>query len=395
MQKKILFIDDEPNILQGYRRTLHPMRNIWKLEFAQSGTEALEKLKESKFDAVISDMRMPGMDGTELLEEVSKTYPDTLRIILSGTADEQLILKSLTPTHRFLTKPIDPSELKLILERALFLQDTLENQDLKNLISKISRIPSQPSLYTKLIKELKSPDFSIKKIVQIVSQDVSMTAKILKIINSSYFGLRREIKTLDQAITYLGINTLKAIVFSVEVFSKFDEKKIQELDIVSVFNHSQKVGSFGKVILDEINPIRNIVNEVVLCGVMHDIGKIILADNLPDLYSQIKNVMRDHTINYLEAEKIIFKATHADVGAYLLGLWGLSDQLINTTKYHHSPSLSQNNEFDSLAAVHIANVIVNHTDNTPIKGEEFDLEYLERLGVQNKIDHLTRLYKNV
>src|SRR5262245_37814840 len=99
--KKILFVDDEPNVLQGLERMLRSMRHEWEMQFAMSGPAALERLAEQTFDVIVSDMRMPGMTGAQLLTEVSQRHPHIVRIILSGQADQEDILRSVGPTHQY------------------------------------------------------------------------------------------------------------------------------------------------------------------------------------------------------------------------------------------------------------------------------------------------------
>jgi YesN/AraC family two-component response regulator len=102
MNRRILFVDDEPMVLQGLQRSLHNMRAEWEVEFAGSGSEALETMARSSFDVVITDMRMPGMDGGQLLHQVKRRFPQTVRMILSGQSDQETILRLVGPTHQFL-----------------------------------------------------------------------------------------------------------------------------------------------------------------------------------------------------------------------------------------------------------------------------------------------------
>ncbi|MBC8317540.1 MAG: response regulator [Desulfobulbaceae bacterium] len=117
-KKRILFVDDEPNILVGLRRMLRSLRKEIDMEFAESGKEALQVMSKASFDVVVSDMRMPGMDGAELLTEVRRLYPDTIRIILSGYAAAEAIMRTETIVHQFLHKPCEPQNIKDTLLRS-------------------------------------------------------------------------------------------------------------------------------------------------------------------------------------------------------------------------------------------------------------------------------------
>ena len=102
---RILFVDDEPLVLQGLQRMLRPMRNEWEMAFVESGRRALEEMATLPFQVVVSDMRMPGMNGAQFLSHVQELYPRTVRLILSGHADKDLIMKCVGTAHQFLAKP--------------------------------------------------------------------------------------------------------------------------------------------------------------------------------------------------------------------------------------------------------------------------------------------------
>ncbi len=189
MSKRILFVDDEPMLLQGLQRSLRSMRQDWEMAFVKGGNEALEAIDKQPFDIVVTDMRMPGMDGAQLLEEVKRRSPQTLRMVLSGQSDRETILRAINPTHQYLSKPCEGEELKARLLRAFALRDLLENSELKDLVSRLHSLPSLPSLYFELSGELSSDEPSLAKIGKLISADMAMTAKILQLVNSAFFGL--------------------------------------------------------------------------------------------------------------------------------------------------------------------------------------------------------------
>ena len=147
MNKRILFVDDEPAVLQGLQRSLRGMRQEWEMEFAASGREALETMARSPFDVVITDMRMPEMDGAQLLDQVRKRFPQTVRIVLSGQSDRETILRSIGPTHQYMAKPCDLEDLKQKLTHTFALRELLADPRLKEIVCQLENIPSLPSLY--------------------------------------------------------------------------------------------------------------------------------------------------------------------------------------------------------------------------------------------------------
>lgn len=183
----IVFVDDEPNLLSGYRRMLRGKRSAWNLNFANGGDEALEFLKTNDVDIIVSDMRMPGMGGGELLTRVKHEYPHTIRLALSGYADSETELECAQVAHQFLLKPIEAARLIETLELALSLRPLLSDKGLQKTVAGLSSLPSLPTLYHQVLKEASSERGSMASIAEIIAGDIAMTAKILQLVNSAFF----------------------------------------------------------------------------------------------------------------------------------------------------------------------------------------------------------------
>ena len=173
---RVVFVDDEPYVLQALSRLLRPMHAEWQMEFAPSAPAALEILAQGPFDAVVTDMRMPGMDGAELLDEVKRRHPHVVRIVLSGQADQASVLRSLGSTHQYLSKPCDPETLKQTLVRACAVRMLLADDALKQVVSQLGSLPSLPTTYVALLDECRAPDASVIKVADAISQDMAKPA---------------------------------------------------------------------------------------------------------------------------------------------------------------------------------------------------------------------------
>ena len=217
--KRILFVDDEPKVLDGLRRMLYPYRNEWQMVFVSSASEALQQLSHAQFDVLITDVRMPQMSGIELLSEVVERHPHVVRMVLSGMADKDVTLPSVMLAHQYLDKPCDAVTLRSAVERVFQLRVILDNPSLKQLISRIHSLPSIPTVYMRLIQALQTPDVAPQEIGRIISQDLAMTAKILQLVNSAFFGHRRSITNPTEAVIYLGADTVRALALSVSVLN--------------------------------------------------------------------------------------------------------------------------------------------------------------------------------
>ena len=387
MKKRILFVDDQPELLRGLRRMLFKMGSEWDMEFVESGQKALEVLQKAPFDVIVSDMRMPGMDGAELLTEAKKKFPPVIRIILSGHSDEQLILKSIGSTHQFLAKPLNGEKLKEILTRAFGLRDMLSDAKLKKLVADLNCLPSLPTLYQELMLELQSPDVTMQKLGEIISRDIGMTAKMMQLVNSAFFGLPMHVSDPIHAAKLLGPEILRALVLSVQVFSKFDQVDSCGLSIEKFTDHSLAVASTAKDIAIRENQSKGIADNALIAGMLHDIGKLILAQSLPETYNKAATCAKDNNITIWEAEQSTLGATHADVGAYLLGLWGLPDDIVEAIAFHHRPLSCVDKSFGPLTAVHVADVLEHGFDEgkNDAPHSTINLEYLDKLGLTNQV----------
>ena len=349
VKKKLLFVDDERDILDGLERMLYDMCDEWDMVFVDSGAQALICMEKEHFDGVISDMRMPGMDGAELLFEIKRLYPETIRFILSGHSDNESTIRAANLAHQFLNKPCDPGELQNQLKHAITLRTMLYNDKIKTLVTSLNVLPSLPEYYEELVEEVQSPEPSIKTVGSIISKDVAMTAKVLQLVNSGFFGLHNEITDITQAITLLGINTLKALVMVAHAFSvRADCPLPGSFSLRDLSSHCLFVGTCAKCIMEDLTDNEAEIEESFTAGLLHDIGKLILAMNRPVEYESVYEDVREGRISAMDGERQVFGSTHCDVGAYLLGLWGLPDNIIEAVVYHHSPHLCERRSISAL-----------------------------------------------
>ena len=385
---RILFVDDEPLVLDGLQRMLRPLRHEWQMDFLPGGAEALRFMEQTPVDVVVADMRMPGMNGAQLLNEVMKRHPQTVRLILSGHADRELILQCVGTTHQYLSKPCDADMLKRIVRRAASLGNSLQNDAVKKLTARMDRLPTIPSLYTKIIEILQSPDASLEDVALIVQRDPGMTAKMLKLVNSAFFGLSQSIVSPAEAISYLGMETIKSLVLALQVFSQYQFARPGGISVDEVWNHSLRAAEAARMIArHEGLPVKEL-DEAFVGGLLHDTGKIVLACNCSSDYARVCRLAQTENISMLEAEGRVFSCTHSDVGGYLLGLWGLPVPVVEALAFHHTPTASLNEHFSPLTAVHAANALVHEANVATGQGASADLdhEHLTKLGLADRVN---------
>jgi putative nucleotidyltransferase with HDIG domain len=395
MKTRILFVDDNPLILQGLRRLLHGMREEWELEFAESGMAALALMGERPFDGVVTDLKMPGMNGADFLTEVLKHHPQTVRLVLSGHSEQELTYRCVGVAHQCLSKPCDPETLRRTIQRTIQSNHSPKNEAIRKLVAHLDRLPTIPALYTEMMERLRDPETCVEDVAAIVRKDPALTAKLLQLVNSAFFGLSRPMASILEAVTYLGMETIRCLMLSLSAFSRYERTQSAGVSMTEVWQHSLRTAEIARRIVHEQELPERVADAAFVGGLLHDIGRLVLASNCPMEYLQVSRLAGADKLTLEEAEDQVFSCNHADVGGYLLGLWGLPPPVVDAIGRHHRPAASEDTEFTPLTAVHVANVL--DWEQTPGKGgfppPTLDLPYLAGLGVQDWIPAWSAMLK--
>jgi HD-like signal output (HDOD) protein len=396
MNKRILFVDDEPMILQGLQRMLRSMRDEWDMEFVEGGEKALAAMAERKFDVIVTDMRMPVMNGAQLLAEVRKRHPKTVRLILSGHADNDLVVQCLGVAHQYISKPCDPEQLKSMVRSACLLGGDQVTDRVKEILGSIDRLPTMPAVYQKLEKALADPDVSVQILGGIIQQDMGMTAKILKIVNSAFFGLRRNIASPVEAVTYLGIDMVKALVLVNSIFERAEPLGTRRLALDDLWRHSMDTAAAAKAICQAEGASRSVAEEAFVAAILEDVGILVLAANFPKAYDRIIENLTEGEASLVTAEKEEFAVAHGEVGAHLLGLWGIPAPVQEIVAAHHFPQLTTVPGFSPLLAVYAADILVGELGGHPLfRSGRFDLAAMTRLGLADRVADWRSVVRNL
>jgi len=394
MRKRLLFVDDEPMVLDGLRRALWSMRNQWEMEFVSSGASALEALDREPFDAIISDMRMPVMDGVELLELVKERHGELVRIVLSGQSSREAVLRSVAPAHQFLSKPCNLQELKDRLNQAFVSRDLLSNQALASIVSRMRAIPSLPALYNDLTAALRSESASLGQIEQIISKDVGMAAKILQLANSAFIAAHGRVSSLHEALSLIGAETIRSLTLSIHVFSQFDRNPVTATHFPALWDHSVSVAALAHRIALAESGSKAVAEESFTTGLIHDVGKIVLLSELPHEYQCVIQSLDGSPPAYSAAEMKFIGCRHEQVGAFLISVWGLPRPIIQAVEFHHQPSQLGCKEFSTLTAVHCADVIVSAMDQVAVNRDAaLDTQHAEVVGVLSRQSQWSEFYQ--
>jgi putative nucleotidyltransferase with HDIG domain len=380
MKSRILFVDDEPLMREFYGMVGSILGNDYEVFTASGGKEGLTFLNETPVDIVVSDLVMPEMNGHEFMTEVAREHPESMRIVISAHDDQLTVAQCLMFGHRYFNKPFDLKNLALILKRICHLKHQVGGEKLKRVISGLGALPTPPRLYLQLTEALNSGYASIQEIGEIVQQDPSLTLKLLQIANSAHFGMARRVATPIHAVQIVGLEILRALVLCLHAFKFYEGKKLRSLSATDLWDHCLRTAQAARRLAAYENLPSNICEETFVSGLLHDIGKLVMAANADADYQIVMKRSREEDVPTAQIEQEIFGATHAQVGAYLLGLWGLPEPVVNTVEMHHSLTDVTQRGFSPIAAIHIAQCL----QPSALRISRLDTAYLKKIGVANR-----------
>lgn len=376
----VLFVDDEPQVLNGLRRSLHGLRRRWDLRFASGGQQALYELATGPVDVVVCDMRMPEMDGAEVLHHVREHYPNVVRLALSGQADQNLLLKAGGSIHNYLCKPCDAETLEAAIVQTVRAHGLLHNEAVLEVVRSIRVIPSLPRVLQLLFEELRRPDPNLNHIGDLVSQDPGLTAQLLRLINSPFFAISQPVTNVTTAVTLLGVQTVAAALITHQLFSTADERTLARLGLSGLFAHSTLTSRLAVKVARLFAGNSRMAAAAGAAGLLHDVGKLVLATNLTERYTRVADRVAGGEGSTREAELDIIGAPHDWVAGHLLYIWGLPVDIVDAVAFHHDPRHGGNRSVGPVAAVHLANAAAHARPGTPWPPPWLDTEFLEDIG---------------
>jgi len=367
--KRILFVDDEPALLAGLQNALYKDRRRWDMVFAPGAEAALTECRKRPFDVVMSDMRMPNIDGAMLLGAIKDEFPGTVRIMLSGHCDREAIVRALPSIHQLLSKPCDVPTLREAIERGLEGADVARDSKLCAIICGIDNLPTPPDLYFVLTRLLQSPSSSVADVADVVTRDPALAAKVLQLVNCAYFGSGQKTASIQAAVSRLGTECLRYIALTASVFSTQATGTASKA-VEAEQQHSMRTANLARALADPA-----IRDEAFASALLHDVGRIAFAlarsAELAELDRRVK-LGEDPTAVELE----LLGLTHSDVGARLLAIWGLPSSIVDAVQFHHAPGSAPAARHRLAGIVHVADAVAD----AGRAGPQLDTASLEQAG---------------
>lgn len=375
MKKRVLFVDDNKTYLDTYRMVFC-RTDEWECYYASDVLGAIDYLNFVEVDIIVVDLTLPLFDGSQILEYVKNRFPSIIRIIFTDCADINEHLKVVKLAHQFYSKTTEIGKIEQVIKEIYNLHRIIISDKARNLLSQVDTIPSLPDIFISLRKHLMDHDCTVKDVGKMIATDVGLSATILKIVNSAYFGVSQRITTPEQAASLLGLDLIEALVVTAHLFSSFKVK--EGMPVSGIMKHSFQCTQFAKAIAEYQKAPKQTIDAVTVAAMLHDVGRLVFAVCFPKLYRNVLD-MCDATMRASsEVEQEIIGINHAQAGAYLLGLWGFSTPVVEAVAFHHDPSAYEGDHPGLLGVLHCADILTYelNPEETHEGVEIIDREYL-------------------
>ncbi|MEQ8274491.1 MAG: response regulator [Deltaproteobacteria bacterium] len=378
--KRILFIDDEPGVLNGIRNTLRRNRCRWEMTFAVGGKAGIEQIERNRYDVVVTDMKMPVVGGEAVLEHLRSEQPDVVRIVLSGYTELESALRAAPLAHQMLAKPCRPEDLLDVIERACGLRKLITDERVSRAIGATEQLPSLPTICLELNRILADPQAGAEQVAELIEQDVALSARVLQMVNSSFFSSGRVVASIGDAVVRLGTSTIKSLVLTFELLKSVRRPLAVSFSLAKFEARAVATARLAQRIADDASAGR----AAFLAGMLHDTGELVLASQLPETFEACQRRVETDGVRRRDAEFELLGVTHAEVGAYLMGLWGLPYPVVEAIAHHHQPSRLMTDELGVAGVVHVASALVD--------SEDLDDEFIERCSLSHRVEEWKKLY---
>jgi HD-like signal output (HDOD) protein len=354
---RLVLLDNDHHVADAHRRALRVVRPEWEVVLVASPSAALDALAQAPTDVFIAELGSPAAKGVALFEDVKQRWPATIRLALSEFAERQVALRLERSVHRFLHKPCDTFLLAMLIERACTLRNAVSQPDVLEAIGGMEAIPRPPVTVQALEKVLADPDAGVIAVAAVVNRDAALTARLLRVVNSSFFGVGRQVTRVDAAVNFLGVSLVRAIALADGATRSFKVSP-DALDLDDWNMHAVRVATAAREIALAVAPHdRSLADEAFLAGLLHDVGQVVLAGVAPQRWMELERAAAAESLPLNDIERRMNRVSHAVVGAYLLSLWALPSSVVEAVAFHHTPERLSGSMFDATIAVHLADAL--------------------------------------
>ncbi len=387
-QVRLAFVDKHSSVLDEFKHSLVDERPDWSVRFFDDGQHLLSDMERREYDLVVSDIHLPGLSGGEFLRTVAQKAPETVRVVSYDLERQEDVMTHVDVWNQFITKPCEPDMLISVVEESLSLKEKPPGLSAVEVIKNLKRLPTIPAIYVELNRLLSDPNSCPEDIGDVVARDIALTSSLLRIVNSAQIGLRRNVATPHEAVSFLGVDIVKTLALGAKLFTMCDDQILRLPYLKNLWDHSINVSGAARKIMKVQGGNRKMVDEAMVAGLLHDAGKLVLATNDPQKTMEVLNLCREKEISLMKAEDLVFGFNHGDVGGVLFRLWGLSGKVVEAVKFHHVPGRSLNKDMSVLAALHVAEMVsqpLGEGSYGQWSQEDANLDYMQSVGMKGDL----------
>src|SRR5580692_2436121 len=353
MKRCIYIVDDQVAVLETAVMILRGSDDSWDVTGFSDPLEALAAVKTKAPDLVLSDQLMPGMQGSQLLEEVRSIAPAAIRVIMSGYVSLNK-LTLITSAHQYIAKPFDINKLRELVQRSFSAQERIVNKGLQTMATSLRSIPSLPQVHQSLLAEMEDSRTASSVIARMVAEDPGLSIKVLQLANSPLFGQGSLITNPTDAVMCLGTEMIAAIVLSQSLFRHYESLGHAELDLPKVWSHCWETAYLGQLLCRQKRLPRRTAEEAFLAGLLHEAGRFILVDNFPGQFAAACQGARQLTSPLGPRLLETFQTTPAQLTAYLMELWGMPPNVVTAIAFQDNPQQEPGGAFSLTSALYVA-----------------------------------------
>ncbi len=362
---KVLFVSQTEKDIATVKRLF--ARGNHQLSIIDNAQGALALLTSSRYDVIIASQVLKDMVGAELLAHAAKQYPRAIRLFINDDTGQECKF-----AHQTFLSPLNATAFVEVIESFTRSHGAISKKQIVDAVAQVKTLPSPPKVYMQLNSLLQDKNCDSHKIAEVIIQDPALVAKVLQFVNSSAMAKGKQIKSIPDAITKMGVDTLCCIVMTAELFAY--QPSIEGFSINDEQIHCLNVAKMAASI---IKPELKL--DTLLAGLLHDIGKLVLYEINPDLTKSF--FKQADKVNDAAIEKRVFSTDHAQVGGYLLHQWHFPYTVIEAIVLHHSPAKLIRKSFGVPQAVYLANQL--------IKQQSVDSKFIAHYKLESVLEKLT------
>ena len=331
----ILFVEEERGLEERIRR-FRAEAPTFELFSCASPEIALDLLQQRTFQCVVADFGEDAKRCTEFLHRVSEQVPEVIRFALLAAPEEgAMTLPEIETANQTLSESVPADDLFSALNSAMEIAArSIQAPELNRLLSGFSKLPSAPTLYFDLKELLDDPDSDNRQVAALVSTDPVVSARILRLANSAFYGLPRTVTEVHEAVTYLGTGMISALVLTIHIYQQLP---IPGFNIEALWKHGMAISALARQTARQIGCRGQEIGAAGTAGLLHDMGQLVFLYNLPERYVPLFRQAGDDERRLVELEREAFGVDHAELCAHLISLWGLPENVVEAVAGHHQP----------------------------------------------------------